>query len=248
MRLALLDAGGKVVAEEAQWPLHPVDGWAPGKVIEEPIEIAVPEDATGPVALAVGLRTRGGRDISLALADCRPDKLCPVATCDTVRADFEPQTVWQQSNAPQQWNVESGMALTVMPNGGPDGSPCLHLSGDDPAKTWSYAAIPVLKAEPGGTYVFSGWIKVDTVTRGPVPFLKMDFNDASGSQVSYNATGHSENLAHGETGYPWVKFELKATAPASAGALYIAVEKGLDGPAGATVRLSGLQIRLVEMP
>jgi hypothetical protein len=248
MRLAVLDAAGKVLAEQAQWPLHPVDGWAPGKVIDEAIEMAVPENAAGPVTLAVGLCTRDGRDISLALADRRPDKLCPVATCDIVRADFEPQTVWQQTNDTQQWTVESGMTLTLMPSGGPEGGPCLHLSGDDPATTWSYAAIPVLKAEPGGAYTFTGWIKVDGVTRGPVPFLKMDFNDASGSQVSYNATGRSENLAHGETGYPWAKFELRATAPARAAALYIAVEKGLNGPAGATVRLSGLQIRLVEMP
>jgi hypothetical protein len=248
MRLALTDAGGKVLLDQTQWPLHPVDGWAPGKLVDEPVELTVPKDAVGRVTLAVGLRTREGRDISLALADRRPDKLCPIATFDTVRSDFEQETVWQQKDDPHRWNVEHGMTMVAMPKGGPDGGPCLRLSGDDPAKTWSYASISVLKAEPGGTYLFSGWIKVDAVTSGPVPFMKMDFNDASGSQVSYNRTGVSGDLKPGPDGYPWVRFDLKATAPANASALYIAVEKGLDGPAGATVRLSGLRITLVEMP
>jgi hypothetical protein len=248
MRLALIDSAGKVVAERTQWPLHPVDGWDPGKVVDEPVELTVPAEAGSPASLAVGLRTRAGRDIAVALADRRPDGLCPVARFSTARADFEPKTVWQQSNDPEQWRVEKGVTMTLTPNGGPQGGPCLRLSGDDAAVSWSYASVPVVGAVPGGAYVFSGWIKVDSVTRGPVPYLKMDFNNAAGSQVSYNPTGHSENLKRGPDGYPWVKFELKAIAPAAASTVYVAVEKGLNGPAGATVRLAGLQVRHTEMP
>ncbi len=248
LRLAVLDeAGGKVV-EERRWPLRPVNTWAPGAEVVEPVELRLPGNAEGRMTLAVGLVTRRGTNLNLALKDRRSDGLYPVASFTVRRRDFEQQTLWRQGGSPEGWHVSPGMKLEASPSGGPQQGPCLRLSGRDASNSWGFAGVSRIPAVPGAKYRFSGTIKVDEVIEGRVPYVKLDFDDEEGQQLLHNTGGRSGNPPVPKGGFPWTEFALEGIAPAGTRWITIAVEKGRPAPAGAVVRLADLQVQVIEMP
>lgn len=248
LRVALLDATGRVVQERRLWPLHPVNTWAPGADVLEPVELRLTGDVEGSMVLALGLVTRQGVNLNLALKDRRSDRLCPVASFVVRREDFEPQTVWQQRDEPGRWHVGPGMRLEVMPKGGPQGERCLRLTGRDTSDSWSFAGVSRLPAAPGARYRFTGSIKVDAVAAGQVPYVKLDFDDADGKQILHNTGGRSGAGRVPAGGFPWADFVLEAVAPMETRWMQIAIEKGRPAPAGATVRIADFRVDLIEMP
>jgi hypothetical protein len=247
MRLAAIDAQGKVVYETRAWPLHPADTWSPGTEAEEPIELKLPPYLPERVQLAVGLVTRAGRPITPALRERRSDGLCPVAWIAVEQSDFERVVLWQQG-APEQWLLSEDMTMEEMAGGGPDGGPCLRVAGDDPSNSWNFARLPDLEAQPGGKYVFTGRIKVDREGAGGPAYVKIDCNDAGGRQISHVQGGRPVGGPGPDGSYSWVSFRLETVAPPGTAGLSIAVEKGAPAPNQTACRLADLRVELVEMP
>jgi hypothetical protein len=247
MRIAALDAGGKVVCETRSWPRHPVNTWAPGAEVEEPVVFKLPPDCPARVQLAVGLTTRGGRPITVALKERRSDGLCPIAWIDVDVSHFEPVVLWQQAGS-DEWRLSEGMKMEEVADGGPDGGRCLRLSGDDPSDSWNFARLPDLEAQPGGKYVLSGSIRVDRAGEGSPAYVKIDCNDGEGRQISHVEGGQPTRERAPDGSFGWTRFKLETVAPPGTRSLSIAVEKGRPAPNLTDCRLAGLKVELVEMP
>ncbi len=247
MRIAALDADGKVVCEARRWPRHPMNAWTPGAEVEEPVAFRLPPDCPARIQLAVGLMTRDGRPVLPALKERRADGLCPLAWIDVNRSDFEQVVLWQQAG-PDEWLLSEGMQMEDVADGGPDGGRCLRISGDDPSDSWNFARLPDLEAQPGGKYVLSGHIKVDRGDADRPAYVKIDCNDAEGRQISHVQGGRPTGQRGPDGSYEWTTFRLETVAPPGTRGLSIAVEKGRPAPNRTECRVAGLRVELVEMP
>jgi hypothetical protein len=140
------------------------------------------------------------------------------------------------------------MQMEAMPQGGPDGGPCLRLHGDDPSDSWGFARLPAMEAVPGGRYVFAGQIKVDRAGEGGPAYVKIDCCAADSRQISHLPGGKPVGEPRPDGSYGWRHFRLETVAPAGTTSLSIQVEKGRPAPNGTDCRLAGLKVELVEMP
>ncbi|MBC8372131.1 MAG: DUF4832 domain-containing protein [Planctomycetes bacterium] len=254
LRSALLDASGKVLVEKRQWPIHPIQTWTPDEPVVEPIELKVPEGFASKATLAVGMVTRTGRPINLALKENLPNHLYPIATVELRKSDYAGDPIiFSQSNTPADWSVTGDVKATVVARGGPTEKPFLRIGGPSLNEAWVFAVGKRMPALPGATYRFTGSIRVESLTTGDVPYLKFAFLDAKMEQINVAIAGRSRwRRVSGNRfppkGLPWEEFNVTAIAPPGTVYAEIAVEKGAPQPAESVVGLQGLRVELLEAP
>lgn len=250
LRFSLVDAAGKVAAEEIVFPRRPTTLWWPGEEVALQSVLSVP--ATTPLGayrlkVAMVKPEEPALRIQLALAGRDADGRYDVAGVPVERGEARGGTAYEQGFEAGDggWHPTEGISLKVDADAH-SGKGALLVAGTQPGTAWSYASVdlpgPVL---PASRYRLSCWMKVDGAPPARAPYLKIGLTDAQGKWIT-NISTQEYDLAKVGT---WQLLQaFVETTPETAGG-HLAVEKGsLEGKFAVSLRLDDVKLELLEAP
>lgn len=249
LRWSLVDAAGKVAAQEDNFPLVPTTLWHPGATVAEKALLRTPAGlAAGDYRLQVSLvDPQTGRLIRLGIGGRQSSGAYDLASISAAPAADEIQAVvsWDFEGGGPAWQAAAGMQARVEPAGGHEAPGHLLLSGSA-ANSWNYASMRAGPALPYARYRFSAWVKLEELSHPQKPpYLKLGINDSQGKWLANAATNSCDAKLLGA----WQLLEGFADMPPQAGSLDFALEKGdKDTPVTVTLRLDDVRLEIVEAP
>ncbi|MBC7288923.1 MAG: DUF4832 domain-containing protein, partial [Armatimonadetes bacterium] len=246
---SLLDAQGKPVATQLDFPPNPTTRWWPGEEQTLRSMIRVPADSPpGEYRLAVRmLLPETGQHILLGIAG-RDDEdrylLCPVTG---VRTEALGGVVYEEDFEGGQtaWVAAEGMSVAVAPPGH-SGQASLLITGTRP-RGWNYASFRLPAAIPPASKVrLTAWMLVEAIDPPDFPpHVKIGANRADGKWIA-NYTTNKYDLSRIGT---WQLLQGIFEITPEAASFDLCVETGtFDVPITARIRLDDVKLEVLEAP
>ena len=258
LRWALLDAQGRVVYQETDYPKTPTTQWGPGEEITLRDLISIPaqdlENVSGPLRLVVSMfkPETPAEDIQLALAGRDKQGFYELGRLRVARqtgAESKPETVFAdgfEAAEPTLWTAVRGMKAEVTSDAR-EGRRALSVTGTPRGFSWNYAGIrvptPIL---PASRYRLSCWMKVNSLSSADrPPYLKLGVNDAAGKWISNFATDHYDTSKLGT----WQRLTGLIDTPTDAASADVSLEKGdQESQITLSLHLDDVRLELLETP